>query len=644
MVFGASADLGDELVEEQFAALARYMPRMYGVLCVLWLFFSLTFLEKIPTWELLGLQAAPSILCLARAVQWLHIGAPARPRSLREKRRAIYATALFACALCFAFAGAGLLAMHRGEIAGQALAMLFVWCAAIVSAFCLSVLPIAAGAVMVSATVPLVWVFMASGDPVITKIAPAIVVMTFSFLYILRENFHAFAGAARSRKSLEANRRTTEDARLEAVAMALSDALTGLPNRRAFDEELKRRAASDRTLAVAMLDLDGFKPINDVHGHGVGDKILIQVAERLLSAIGHDGFVARMGGDEFAILMEGLETPEMALSLARRAVRSIDAPFHHEAILANMRASSGVAFHRGQGDPGRLVERADIALYHAKANSRGDVHLFSEALEQSAQKRALIEQGLRAAIERDEFEVFFQPIIDLNSGEILSFEALARWRHPRLGEVAASEFIPVAERVGLIEPMTDRLLRKAARAASGWPAHVNLSFNLSATQVVSASAGLSIIATLGECGLPPSRFEAEVTETAILTDIEAARRTILCLKAAGVRVSLDDFGAGYSSLSQLRELPLDALKIDKSFIDPLCIDRKSADLVRSIIGLCANLDLRCVAEGVESEDQRRLLRDLGCLEAQGHLISPPVPLAEAEAMIAANAPRRALFA
>ncbi|MDE2579646.1 MAG: EAL domain-containing protein [Hyphomicrobiales bacterium] len=623
--------LQDTLLQEQFTILTKYMPTMYVVVVVATGMLAYLVSEVAPLWLVGSIFGALATVSAVRARHWRRLATSGYKLSPEQTRKAINVTTTIGVGLAFAFAVCALFATREASVTAQILATLCVWGAAVFCSFSLSVLPRTAGAVLIAAAAPLIVAMVWTGDVVMLRVAPVIALVTAALLYLIRENYRNFVEIVASRASVEVLRG-------EATALALTDALTGLPNRRCFDLKLKEQTKKGGQVYVAMLDLDGFKPVNDVYGHSVGDVFLKEAGARIARAVGDWGLIARMGGDEFAILMTGLARPESAIAIAQAAIDEIDAPFQHGSISVSMRASAGVAAQCENGDVARLVERADIALYRAKTTGRGQVVLFSDALEENAQTRARIESGLRIAIAQDALTLHFQPIIQIVTGELMGFEALARWTHPELGEISPSVFVPMAEQLGLIEKMSAGLLVKAATAAASWPNALTLSFNLSAAQLISPSAGLGIIATLAECGLEPHRFEAEVTETAIMTDIEAARRTIAHLKQAGARVSLDDFGTGYASFSQLRDLPFDKLKIDKSFVDVVCHDRKSANVVGAIIGMCGHLDLKCVAEGIESEEQLQALAELGCDKGQGFLISRPVPLEGVAAVIAAHMP------
>jgi diguanylate cyclase (GGDEF)-like protein len=628
----------EALVREQFKSLTRLVPILYGVLIFNTLLLSFNFWQRAPLWVTVSLPLVLMLVITARLGYWIKLRRNACDADLRTIRRVMRSAAIMGPALSFGFTIAGLLLLGQGDAIEQSVTVMAIWVAASVSSFCLFAMPSTAVLIMLASGSPLCLAFLLSGNPIMILVTPFFATISGLMIYMLRENFRTFAEIVNSRTKLEETRRLTEAAREAATEIANTDPLTGLANRRCFDKRLAERladvAATNGAFLVAMIDLDGFKPINDVYGHSVGDQFLIEVSSRVSRALDGAGLVARMGGDEFAVLSEGHSDPEAAIALGRRLVAAIDAPFRHDAIVARLRASCGIAMHDGSSaNPDRLVERADIALYAAKTRARGSVFLFTDTLESTARQRAMIEQGLRTAVADNALDVHFQPIIAIATGEITGFEALARWNHPTLGPVSPAVFIPIAEQIGLIDALSEGMLRKAATIASRWPPRLALSFNLSADQLSKPSAGLDIIATLSACGLSPSRFEVEVTETAIMNDVDGSRNTIINLKNAGIRVSLDDFGTGYASLSQLRDLPLDKLKIDKSFVDRMCGDEKTTNLVRAIIGMCAHLDLNCVAEGIERADQMALLEQLGCASGQGYLISRPLPHDQIESMI-----------
>ncbi len=563
-------------------------------------------------------------------------------RDIQTIRRDILGTAILGPSLTLGFTLIGVYSILSGDTVTKLLVLVVIWVVSVSSAFCLFVLPRVAILVVIAASAPLTLAFIYQGTEITMMLALVTVIVSGLISYILRENFKNFTEIVQSRSVIAEKHRQAEVARDAATAMAFTDPLTGLSNRRHFHVVLDQRT-HDETLrstpfAVGMLDLDRFKPVNDVYGHTAGDSVLRQVAERLASAMQGRGCLARMGGDEFAVIVESVGTATEAIASGRELQSCFSKPFSLGTRSVNLKATCGFCLHTSSGDdPNRLLDRADMALYRVKAKELGGIAVFDADDETLALERAKIEHALRSAVAVDAIDVHFQPIIDLNTGRIRGFESLARWTDPELGAVSPSVFIPIAEQIGLIEELTGFLLRKAARIAAKWPESVLLSFNISADQLSKQDAGPAIVAILHECGLPPTRFEAEVTETAIMKDLLNAKKTINCLRASGIRISLDDFGTGYSSLSQIRALPLDQIKIDKSFVDDICRDRRIATLVRSLIDMCKGLDLACVAEGIERQNQLDALKLNGCDCGQGYLISRPVPADEANRLVGERA-------
>jgi len=432
----------------------------------------------------------------------------------------------------------------------------------------------------------------------------------------------------------------------EVRRLALEDPLTGLPNRRQFEDALKAAIGSPPRAggshAVLLLDLNGFKRVNDVHGHPVGDEVLVGVAGRLKSAMRENDLVARLGGDEFAVLATHLVGPDAAASIAIRIADQLKEPIPANGGRHQISAAIGIALIPQDGqDQAEVLRKADIALYRAKAQGGSAMRFFEEHMDEAIRERDWLERELRAAVDAGEIVAFYQPLVKLGSGEIIGFEALARWTHPILGQVEPSRFIPIAEDCGLIAELTDRLLVQATRDAAGWPAQVRLSVNVSPVLLRDPTFGLRVMSILGQSGLAPARLEVEITESALVQDMEAAQFTLGALRDAGVRIALDDFGTGYSSLYHLRNFKLDAIKIDRSFIDAMTTDADSAAIVKALIGLGAGLSLAVTAEGVESAQQRELLAEQGCTVAQGYLFSRAVPADEAMALLGAPQRRRA---
>jgi len=445
------------------------------------------------------------------------------------------------------------------------------------------------------------------------------------------------------RAQREARRRAAVEREIR--TLAFHDALTDLPNRRQFDDALKVSAAAppgaDAAHGVLLLDLNGFKKINDVYGHPAGDEVLIHVAARLTRAVRHGDMVARLGGDEFAILANQLAGPEAATSVALRVIEELSTPIVVAGREHQVGSAIGIALIPQDGaDPAEILRKADIALYRAKGQGRSALRFFEAEMDAHVQERDYLERELRRALEDGQVTIFFQPLVDLKTGRVQEFEALARWTHPDLGVVEPARFIPLAEDMGLIGELTDRLLAQACAEAATWPADVKLAFNISPVLLHDPGFALRIIGLLGRTGLSPARLELEITESALVRDLDAAQAALGALRKVGVKIALDDFGTGYSSLYHLRNFKLDKIKIDRSFIDAMASDADSAAIVRALVGLGAGLGLEVTAEGVETEEQRRLLADQGCDQGQGFLYSEAITGDEARALLAGPERRR----
>jgi diguanylate cyclase (GGDEF)-like protein len=415
--------------------------------------------------------------------------------------------------------------------------------------------------------------------------------------------------------------------------MARHDALTNLPNRLLFLEKMEEALACGEEFVVLFLDLDRFKNVNDTLGHPVGDALLCAVTKRLQMAVRGMDTVARLGGDEFAIIQVGAQ-PSDASELAGRIIESISESFHimeHQVVIGT---SVGIAIAPTDGsEPDQLLRNADMALYRAKSDGRGAYHFFQPDMDAQMQARHALELDLRKALIAGEFELHYQPLIELASGRVSGFEALARWNHPERGQIAPDVFIPVAEEIGLIVPLGDWVLKQACRDAATWPGKLSVAVNLSAAQFRNSTLALSVTAALGASGLDAKRLELEITESVLLQDDRTVLDALHQMRGLGVRISMDDFGTGYSSLSYLRSFPFDKIKIDRSFIRELGRKNDCVAIIRAVTRLGNNLGMATTAEGVETEEQLEILRAEGCTQAQGFLFSTPRPAAEVPAML-----------
>ena len=414
--------------------------------------------------------------------------------------------------------------------------------------------------------------------------------------------------------------------------MAHHDALTDFPNRVRFNaylgDALARVRRQGETLAVLCLDLDRFKDVNDTLGHAIGDQLLKAVAARLLPCVRETDLVARLGGDEFAIVQAGIGGPNGASALASRLTEVLAAPYEVEGHAVVTGACIGIALAPGDGTSAEvLLRNADIALHRAKAAGRGAFRFFEPEMDRAVRARRTLELDLRKAYQEGEFELHYQPLVDLKRGEVSGFEALLRWRHPQRGMVMPADFIRLAEEIGLIVPLGEWVIRQACAEAASWPSGVKIAVNLSPVQFKRKNLLQAVVGALDMSRLPANRLELEITEFVLLSENEANLAMLHQLRELGVRISMDDFGTGYSSLSYLRSFPFDKIKIDKSFVGDA--DRPDCmAIIRAVAGLGASLGIATTAEGVETAEQLERLRQEGCTEVQGYLLSPPRPASE----------------
>lgn len=435
---------------------------------------------------------------------------------------------------------------------------------------------------------------------------------------------------ARALESLQ--NQTSERARAEAriLYMARHDELTGLANRFAFQEEIGHaltRVERDEPFALLCLDLDRFKSVNDTLGHPVGDGLLVEVAQRLRDCVREGDMVARLGGDEFAILQRGTHDPSDAVGLAERVIAVLSSPCHVAEHTILIGSSVGIAFAPGDGNNADLLlKAADMALYRAKNDGGGTCRLFESEMDAKMQQRRELEIDLRRALIDGEFQVYYQPIVSLQQDNVTGFEALLRWLHPKKGLVSPSEFIPIAEEIGLIASIGVWVLRTACMDAAQWPSEIKVAVNLSPVQFKSKTLVTDITDALLEAGLPAQRLELEITETVMMQDSAATLDTLNKLREVGVRIAMDDFGTGYSSLSYLHRFPFSKIKIDQCFIRDMSRKQESMAVLRAITGLGDNLGMTTTAEGVETFDQLCRLQTEGCTEVQGYLFSKPKPV------------------
>ena len=633
------------LLRGRFDALKGQLPWLYAMLTANLVGLHLAVRQEV------SLSDLPVALMLTitggRTAYWLRI----RRRSfsdsaVKRQMRTIFVIALLFCTGACVWS---LMVYSKLENHHRLDVTMFASLAALGCTYALSSYPQAARMPLLVLAIPMAAILATSSVSTHVGIGISLLILTAVTLRVLEGRDQVFRSLVSSRFQIEAEKQRAIDAERVAVAeksrvglIANSDALTGLANRRGFVRALDRLDAGEEGCwSLILIDLDGFKQINDTFGHNTGDAILIEVGRRLQTIEGLSGSVARLGGDEFAIV-QACDNREVAMAIAEEAVERLSLPFMLLGQQMLVSACAGVSWHVGR-DLTEAMRRADIALYEAKGAERGSIALFSEEMEQKVRRRTMIEQAVRAPGFAADVDLAFQPIFRLDTRELCSFEALARWRHSVLGWIPPSEFIPITEQISVVNEISDALLAKAAAAARDWPDSIRLSFNLSAVQICSASTADQVLSIIAGQGIEPSRLQIEVTETALLGDFEAARRNLSRLRNSGVRIALDDFGAGYSSISYLREINFDTVKLDGSLVSSIGEVGTSLPLLQGVLALCRAMGQQCVAEQVETDHQLKLLQALGCRYGQGYGLAAPMSASEAASLARRSSSSNAQF-
>ena len=623
---------GRALIAVRYRALQRQIPLLYTIILTNYIGFNL----------LVGMDFARShtrinllvLFVVFRLAYWL------RQRKFELDHEAMLKelkkTYVFAAAICSLFAVWSLRLSLLSDPTQLSYVVLFASLAAIGAAYGLSSFPRAARLPLLMIALPLSVRLILDAQPHTIATGVSLGLVTILILRLLNIHNHGLTELVRSRSAVEAERtrarQAEEVARAEqhkAREVANTDALTGLANRRAFIAALDAQLSqADRTkpVALALVDLDGFKPVNDTFGHATGDAVLREVGARLCETGGEGSLVARMGGDEFALLVPHCTGRGGATRLGGRIAEELRRPYRVDGREFRLSGGCGILMiEPGARDVTQALGRCDTALYAAKERGRGEFALFTAEMERVNLRRAALERALSEADVIGEIKLVYQPIFELETRRLHSLEALARWEHPELGTISPAEFIPITEQINVVEAIGSTLLqRSAAEAAAGWPESVRLSFNLSAVQLCSANSAARILAAIAAAGLAPERLSLEVTETALLADFESARRNLRRVRQAGARIVLDDFGAGFASLSYLREIDFDGIKLDGALVGRAADGGSGFRLLRGVVDLCASLGVPCIAEHIETEEQLALLLRLGCRYGQGYLLGAPM--------------------
>lgn len=624
-----ATDEGRVLLRTRYAALKRQIPFIYAISLVnlVGFHFATSREWRSSIWPG-GLLVA---FMLARLLYWLR-REPRDwpPEAILARMRPM---PFIAAMLSLAFGIWALIVFENGRPAELNYAILFGSLTAMGCAYGLASFPNVARMPLLFLAFPLAARLVFTGELAPMGLGLCIILVICLFLQLLDTHERGFVQLVRTRgaiegervRALEAEQRAlSEAARVQLVAN--TDDLTGLLNRRAFLEAAEKSAMSfpGPGFAIAIVDLDNFAPINDVFGHDVGDRLLRSVSARLETLVGDRDILARMGGDEFALLARCTDI-DSAREFGQAIVTMLQSPFVENGREFRLSAGCGISL-LAEGDNGLPIAmmQADTALQAAKQRGRGEMSVFDPALETARKRRSDIANALKAPGARDEIDMVFQPVYELSTMRLLTFEALARWDHAVLGEVSPAEFVPIAEHLNLIEDISDILLSKAMKIAREWPEPIQLSVNLSAAQLCSPGLARKLIESLADANLSPTRLGVEVTETALLIDFDTVRANLALLRAEGVRIILDDFGAGFASIAYLREIHFDTIKLDGSLIAPIVESMTGRRLLEGVLQLCSALGTPCVAEHIESAEQLFLLRKLECPNGQGYHLSPPL--------------------
>jgi diguanylate cyclase (GGDEF)-like protein len=629
-----------DLARSQLAAFSKQIPLLYGILMVNTLGLAATHARTAPLILTLVIPLCLCALCCLRGFHWLRLDANALSGAQAVKR--LRNTMRLVGILGAAFTGWSLSLYGYGDAYERCQVSFYMSITVISCILCLMHLRGAALLLTAIVLAPFTIFFVATGNPVLVAMALNMILVACGLIAMMLRNYNDFAGLIRSRKMMLGRQHDMQSLSDENHHLAYSDALTGLPNRRSFlarlDEAILAANREPMRFAVALLDLDGFKSVNDVHGHAAGDELLIEIGRRLKGLATARAFFARLGGDEFGMILTGTGSDDEIIAFGQEVLGLLRSPCLARDAMVAIGGSIGVAIYPEAGRTAEdLFERADYALYYVKQTQKGRVVIFCDSHESVVRRNGRIEQALRRADLEQELELVYQPIIDTMTNRVLAFEALARWHSPDIGPVGPQIFLPIAEQRQLMAKMTETLLVKALQAALPWPRHVTLCFNLSTCDVMSPATMAAIRMIVLKSGIEPSRVEFEITETAAMEDFTQVSASIALLRELGARIALDDFGSGFSSLARLLLLKVDKIKVDKSFVSEIGHSRPAPSIIRSVVNLCEDLGIDCVVEGVETEFQAAILKGLGCRWMQGYLFSKPVSASSIALLLAEDA-------
>lgn len=631
------------LTAAQFEAFSKQVPLLYFILATNMISLSLTHQGSAPDLLVVYFPALLTLLFAMRSALWLR--GRKQQRTPAQAYRQLRSTNI----LCFPIAVVctvwSISLLPYGNAYQNAHVAFFMGITVIGCIFCLMHLRSAALIVTVTVNLPFLIVMCMSGEPTFIATGINVILVTMAMIIILLGHYRDFRQLHESRQvlliqqeALQEQNKAMQALSDENLRLANLDSLTMIANRRSFFQMLETafdRASQDgERLVVGVIDLDGFKPVNDMYGHAAGDKVLIEISARLATFCDQNLTVYRLGGDEFGLLLQSDGSRDV-MNLGQMVCDRIAERINIGSGMVQVTGSVGFAIYPDVGSTGQeIYELADYALYTAKRTHRAGAVIFNAVQANELNRQKIVEEALVAADLEKELSLVYQPITCVGTRRCIGFEALARWQSPRIGHVSPAEFIPVAEHNGRITMMTRLLLDQALTTVRQWPEDVYLSFNLSPHDLTSPESTLRIVAIVLKSGFDPRRINFEITETAVMHDFEQASASIQMLRELGCGIALDDFGTGYSSLNHVHKLPLTRIKIDGSFVRDIHTRRTSFKIVKSVLALCAEMELRAIVEGVETEEELRILEGLGVEAVQGYYFGKPMTATDTFALVA----------
>jgi diguanylate cyclase (GGDEF)-like protein len=622
------------LTAAQFEAFSKQVPLLYFILATNMISLSWTHQGSAPDYLVFYLPVFMTALFTLRSLSWLR--GRGRERTPEQAYRQLRATNILSFPIAVFCTAWSISLLPYGDAFQKAHVAFFMAITVIGCIFCLMHLRSAALIVTVTVNLPFFVVMCLSGEPTFIATGVNVILVTMAMIMILISHYRDFRQLHESRnvlmlqqQALQEQNKAMQALSDENMRLANLDSLTLLANRRSFfhmlEKAFSRANAAGERLAVGVIDLDGFKPVNDLYGHSAGDKVLIEIGNRLSTMADTRLSVYRLGGDEFGLLLQGDVAEADAIALGDRVCELIAQRINIGSGMVQVTGSVGFALYPDVGATAQeIYELADYALYTAKRHHRAGTVIFNAVQANELNRQKVVEEALVAADLEQELSLVYQPITCVNHRICIGFEALARWESPRIGQVSPAEFIPVAEHNGRITLITRLLLERALDVARLWPEDIFLSFNLSPHDLSSPENTLKIVGIVLKSGFDPHRINFEITETAVMHDFEQASASVQMLRELGAGISLDDFGTGYSSLNHVHKLPLTKIKIDGSFVRNIHTRRTSFNIVKSVLALCAEMELEAIVEGVETEEELRILENLGVRAVQGYYFGKPM--------------------